>query len=76
MTSFKLVHMKKLLIVLALSSALMACNSGSKNEVADDTTETGENPSAAAQQSSVDTNATKIGTDAAPADTSKKDSVQ
>ena len=67
--------MKKLLIVLALAATFTACNSGSKNEVADDTTTTGENPSAAAQQSSVDTNVNKIGTDA-PVDSAKKDSVQ
>lgn len=67
--------MKKLFIVLALSAGLMACNSGTKDEVADDTTEAGENPSAAAQQSSVDTNVNKIGTDPTVADTSKKDSL-
>ena len=67
--------MKKLLIVLALSAGMMACNSGNKSEVADDTTEAGENPGAAAQQSSVDTNVNKIGTDATIRDTSKKDSL-
>jgi len=67
--------MKKLLILLALSASIMACNSNTKTEVKDDTTETGENTSAAAQQSSVDTNATKIGTDATVADTTSKDTV-
>lgn len=67
--------MKKLLIVLTLSAGLIACNSGTKDEVANDTTETGENTSAAAQQSSVDTNVNKIGTDPAVADTAKNDSV-
>ena len=67
--------MKKLFILLTLSASLMACNSGTKEEVANDTTETGENSSAAAQQSSVDTNVNKIGTDPAIADTSKTDSV-
>jgi hypothetical protein len=68
--------MKKLLIILGISASLMACNSGNKSEVADDTTETGENTSAAAQQSSVDTNVNKIGTDATVKDTSKVDSVR
>ena len=68
--------MKKLLILLALSASIVACNSNTKTEVADDTTETGENTSAAAQQSSVDTNASKIGTDPVVKDTTKKDSLE
>jgi hypothetical protein len=67
--------MKKLLILAALSFSMMACNSNKNAEVADDTTEAGENSSAAAQQSSVDTNATKIGTDPVVSDTTKTDSV-
>ncbi len=75
--------MKKLLILLALSASMMACNSNTKTEAASDTTATdttataepGENPSAAAQQSSVDTNATKIGTNPTVPDTTKKDSL-
>ena len=73
--------MKKLLILLALSASIVACNSNTKTEVTSDTTDTtviteqGENPSAAAQQSSVDTNATKIGTNPTVPDTTKKDSV-
>lgn len=67
--------MKKLLILIALSASLAACNSNSKSEVADDTTEKGENTSAAAQQSSVDTNVNKIGTDPVVADTTNRDSV-
>lgn len=71
--------MKKLLIVLAISATFIACNnagdSDKTNEVATDTIETGENISADAQQSSVDTNANKIGTSPTPVDTSKKDSV-
>jgi hypothetical protein len=74
--------MKKLLILLALSASMMACNSNTKNEAASDTasdtaatTDPGENTSAAAQQSSVDTNATKIGTNPTVPDTTKKDSL-
>jgi hypothetical protein len=67
--------MKKLLILLALSASMVACTSNTKTEVADDTTEKGENTSAAAQQSSVDTNVTKIGTDPTVPDTTKTDSV-
>lgn len=67
--------MKKLFILTALAVSLLSCNSGTKDEVANDTTEAGENSSAAAQQSSVDTNVNKIGTDPAIADTSKTDSV-
>ena len=67
--------MKKLLILLALSAGMMACTSNTKTEVAGDTTEKVENTSAAAQQSSVDTNATKIGTDPVTTDTTRTDSV-
>lgn len=67
--------MKRLLIVLALSLTFMACTSGNKSEVADDTTTSGENISADAQQSNVDTNVNKIGTDPAVPDSTKKDSV-
>jgi hypothetical protein len=67
--------MKKLFILLALSVSMMACTSNKNPEVAGDTTEKGENASAAAQQSSVDTNATKIGTDPVVSDTTKTDSV-
>lgn len=70
--------MKKLLIVLGISATMMACNSGNenKNEIADDTTEMGENISAEAQESSVDTNVNKIGTDPVVKDSTKKDSLK
>ena len=71
--------MKKLLIVLAISATFMACNNAGEkdktDEVAADTVESGENISADAQQSSVDTNVNKIGTSPTPVDSSKKDSV-
>ena len=67
--------MKKLLILLAICASMAACSSNSKTEVADDTTGTGENVSAAAQQSSVDTNVTKIGTDTEVSDTTTTDTV-
>lgn len=70
--------MKKLLIALAMSASLIACNNAGnkeKNEVATDTIGTGENISAEAQQSSVDTNANKIGTTPVTKDTSGKDSL-
>ncbi len=59
--------MKKLLILLGITISIAACNSDTKSSggLADDTTEVGENSSAAAQQSSVDTNVNKIGTDPA-----------
>ena len=75
MAHIKTPQMKKLLILLALSASMVACSSNTKTEVAEDTTETGENTSAAAQQSSVDTNVNKIGTDPAVKDTTKKDSL-
>lgn len=58
--------MKRIWIIFGICSIIMACTSGEKSSTADDTTTVGENQSAAAQQSSVDTNANKIGTDAAP----------
>lgn len=72
--------MKKLLIAVALSATFMACNSGNKEssegQSASDTTGTGENISAGAQQSSADTNVNKIGTDNTVADSTAKDSLK
>ena len=68
--------MKKTIILLALSAILISCNSGNNNEVANDTTRVGEKISADAQQSSVDTNVNKIGTDPLSTDTIKTDSSQ
>lgn len=59
--------MKKSLIILGICSIIMACNNSETSDTADDTTTLGENQSAAAQQSSVDTNVNKIGTDAVTA---------
>lgn len=56
--------MKKIAIIFGICSIIMACTSGEKSSNANDTTAVGENQSAAAQQSSVDTNVNKIGTDA------------
>lgn len=72
--------MKRLLIAVALSATFMACNNGNKesseDKVASDSTETGENISAGAQQSSADTNVNKIGTGNAGADSTKTDSLK
>jgi hypothetical protein len=72
--------MKRLLIAVALSATFMACNSGNKesseDKVASDSTETGENISAGAQQSSADTNVNKIGTGNAITDSTKTDSLK
>jgi uncharacterized protein YcfL len=70
--------MKKLLVVLAIAATFAACNSGNKevetDKVTNDTTEMGENISTDAQQSSADTNASKIGVDQRVSDTTKRDS--
>ncbi|HUH33823.1 MAG TPA: hypothetical protein VLZ28_07705 [Daejeonella sp.] len=70
--------MRKLLVVLAVAATFAACNSGNKGEetdkVANDTTEMGEHISTDAQQSSADTNVTKIGVDQGVSDTTKRDS--
>ena len=56
--------MKTSLIIITLILALVACNQNNKSgAVADDITTTGKNQGAAAQQSNVDTNVNKIGTD-------------
>ncbi len=62
--------MKKPLIIISLGLAMLAaCTQNNKSETAggdSDTTEFGELKSASAQQSSVDTNVNKIGTDPTP----------
>ncbi|MEO8794067.1 MAG: c-type cytochrome [Daejeonella sp.] len=62
--------MKKPLFILSLALAMFAaCTQNNKSETAEsdsDTTEFGELKSASAQQSSVDTNLNKIGTDPTP----------
>ncbi len=55
--------MKKLIIVLGICSIILACNSGKDGDSAVDTTSAGEDISATAQQSGVDTNVNNIGTD-------------
>ncbi|MHB1179718.1 MAG: c-type cytochrome [Daejeonella sp.] len=55
--------MKKIIAVLGICSVILACNSGKDGDSAVDTTSAGENISATAQQSSVDTNVNNIGTD-------------
>lgn len=54
--------MKKSLIILGICSVIMACNNSKTSSTAEDTTSVGENQSATAQQSSVDTNVNKVGT--------------
>jgi cytochrome c len=54
--------MKKIIIILGLCSVILACNSSGDSAVSD-TTSSGENLSATAQQSGTDTNVNKIGTD-------------
>ncbi len=59
--------MKKSLIILGICSVIMACNNSKTSSTAEDTTSVGENQSATAQQSSVDTNVNKVGTAATTA---------
>ncbi|WP_026899051.1 c-type cytochrome [Daejeonella oryzae] len=57
--------MKKSLIILTLSLSIISCSQENKSgttSAANDTVSAGENQSATAQQSSVDTNINKIGT--------------
>ena len=65
--------MKKLLIILILSTTIVSCNSNGKTEVANDTLKVGEKNSAGAQQSNVDTNVNKIGTTPVVTDTLQSD---
>ena len=62
--------MKKLIIILGICGVVTACNNSQKSGSAD-TTSAGENQSAAAQQSSVDTNVNKIGTSSTPSSSGK-----
>lgn len=57
--------MKKLLIVFSICGVVTACTSNQKSGSPEDTSKPGETQSATAQQSSVDTNAHKIGTEQA-----------
>ncbi len=55
--------MKKSLIILGICSVIMACTSSETSDTTSDTTSVGANQSDVAQQSSVDTNVNKIGTE-------------
>lgn len=54
--------MKKIVAIFGICSIIFACTNSEKSSTTDDSTGLGENQSAAAQQSSVDTNVNKIGT--------------